>query len=59
MELVRYGHDAWGQVVVNGLSWGLLPLAFGAGVAVIVVHLVIRAFTRPSAGKPASSQDGH
>lgn len=42
MELLRYGHDAWGRVVVNGVSWDLLGVAFGAGVAVIVVHLVWR-----------------
>jgi hypothetical protein len=59
MEILRYGHDAWGQVVVNGLSWGLLPLAFGAGAAVIVVHLVIRAFTRPPAAGPERTQDGN
>jgi hypothetical protein len=54
MDILRYGHDAWGQVVVNGLSWGLLPVVVGAGAAVIVVHLVIRAFT-----KPASHEPGH
>jgi hypothetical protein len=48
MEILRYGHDAWGQVVVNGLSWGLLPVVVGAGAAVIVVHLVIRAVSRSS-----------
>lgn len=46
MELLRYGHDAWGETVVNGLSWDLLPWAFGAGVAVIVIHLIYRALTR-------------
>ncbi len=57
MELLRYGHDAWGQVVVNGLSWDLLPVAVGAGAAVIVVHLVVRAFTRPGSA-PRGSRDG-
>lgn len=57
MELFRYGHDAWGQVVVNGLSWSLLPVVVGAGAAVILVHLVVRAFTRRgSAG--GASRDG-
>jgi hypothetical protein len=46
MELFRKGHDAWGQEVVNGLSWGLLDVAVIVGVAVIVVHFVYRAFTR-------------
>jgi hypothetical protein len=55
MDILRYGHDAWGQVVVNGLSWGLLPVAVGAGAAVIVVHLVIRAFTRSPGRQPGSA----
>ena len=58
MELVRFGHDAWGQAVVNGLSWGLLPLVVGAGAAVIVVHLVIRAVTRGSRGASRDTQGG-
>ena len=58
MEILRYGHDAWGQVVVNGLSWGLLPVAAGAGAAVIVIHLVIRAFTRPPGNEPGAGQGG-
>jgi len=46
MEILRYGHDAWGQVVINGVSWDLLGLAAGAGVAVIVIHLIWRAVSR-------------
>lgn len=59
MELLRYGHDAWGQVVVNGLSWSLLPVVVGAGAAVILVHLVVRAFTRRgSAGGASRDRSG-
>ena len=43
MNLLRYGHDSYGTTVVNGASWDLLPVAFWAGVAVIVVHLIWRA----------------
>jgi hypothetical protein len=46
MDILRYGHDAWGERVINGASWDLLPVAFWAGVAVIVVHLVWRAISR-------------
>jgi hypothetical protein len=46
MNIFRHGHDAWGQPVVNGLSWDLLGLAAGVGVAVIVVHFIFRAFSR-------------
>jgi hypothetical protein len=50
MELVRYGHDAWGQRVLNGVSWDLLPVAFWAGIAVIAIHLVYRAVARRKPG---------
>ncbi|MFM1886831.1 MAG: hypothetical protein RL026_1988 [Pseudomonadota bacterium] len=50
MDILRYGHDAWGQVVVNGLSWDLIPVAFGAGVAVIVVHQLLRLRRRGGEG---------
>ena len=46
MSLLRYGHDAYGEAVLNGVSWDLLPVAFWAGVAVIVVHLIWRALRR-------------
>lgn len=46
MDILRYGHDSYGQKVMNGISWDLLPVAFWAGVAVIVVHLVYRALVR-------------
>jgi hypothetical protein len=45
MNLFRMGHDAYGQSLIDGLSWDLLPVAFWAGVVVIVGHLVIRALT--------------
>ena len=51
MNLLRFGHDAYGEQVVNGASWDLLPVAFWAGVAVIVVHLVYRALRRGSAAR--------
>lgn len=50
MNLLRYGHDSFGQRIVDGASWDLLPVAFWAGVAVIVVHLVIRAMRRGKSG---------
>jgi hypothetical protein len=43
MQFLRYGHDAWGQVVVNGVSWDLLGVAAGLGAAVIVIHAIWRA----------------
>lgn len=52
MEILRYGHDAWGEAVVNGLSWGLLPVAAAAGVAVIVIHFIYRALSRALRPRP-------
>jgi hypothetical protein len=46
MNILRYGHDSYGEQVVNGASWDLLPVAFWAGIAVIVGHLVYRAISR-------------
>jgi hypothetical protein len=50
MDMLRYGHDSFGARVLNGVSWDLLPVAFWAGVAVIVVHLVYRAIARRRTG---------
>ena len=51
MDILRYGHDAYGKKLIDGLSWDLLPVAFWAGVAVIVIHLVYRALTRRASSK--------
>jgi hypothetical protein len=51
MNILRYGHDSYGEQVVNGASWDLLPVAFWTGVAVIAIHLVYRAFSRRAARK--------
>lgn len=42
MELLRYGHDAWGRELINGVSWDLLGLAVGAGAVVIIGHAIYR-----------------
>jgi hypothetical protein len=46
MQILREGHDSYGEPVTNGVSWELLPVAFWAGVAVIVLHLIWRAVRR-------------
>lgn len=50
MNLLRFGHDTYGNRIIDGVSWDLLPVAFWAGIAVIVVHLVIRAVRRGRSG---------
>ena len=38
MEVFRYSSNAWGQRVLEGASWDLLPLFVGLAVLTIVVH---------------------
>ena len=41
MNIFRMGHDEFGRVLTDGLSWDLLPVAFWAAV-VIIVKIVYR-----------------
>lgn len=43
MELFRVSRDVWGREVLQGASWDLLWVFFGAGVAIILVHALYRA----------------
>lgn len=38
MELFRYSSNAWGQEVLQGMSWDLLPVFFAVGLALCVAH---------------------
>ena len=38
MELLRYSSNAWGQEVLQGMSWDLLPVFFTAGFAMCGLH---------------------
>jgi hypothetical protein len=42
MELFRVGHDVYGQRVLEGISWSLVPYAVGVVVVVIVGHQIWR-----------------
>ena len=48
MELLRTETSPWGQEVLLGLSWDLLPLFVGAGAAVIVLHALFKALWEPA-----------
>jgi hypothetical protein len=55
VEIFRITRNAWGQETLEGMSWDLLPVAFGLGVAFIIGHLVWRALRRKrSAGRGTS-----
>ena len=47
MEVVRYSSNAWGQRVLEGISWDLLPVFIGVGVVTIVTHLLYMRFVSP------------
>jgi hypothetical protein len=47
VELFRVSSDAYGREVLQGMSWDLLWVFAGAGVALIVVHALYRAFLAP------------
>jgi hypothetical protein len=42
MELFRVGHDVYGQRVLEGIAWDLLPIFAGAGAVVIIGHLIYK-----------------
>ena len=46
MAIFRTGHDMWGRLVLEGVSWNLIWVAFAAGVAVMVGHQLYRLLRR-------------
>jgi len=47
MEILRYSSNAWGQGTLEGVSWDLLPVCFGAALAFIILHALIAYFVTP------------
>jgi formate dehydrogenase subunit gamma len=43
VDLLRISRDAYGREVLQGISWDLLWVFVGAGLALIVVHALYRA----------------
>jgi hypothetical protein len=46
-ELLRVSRDVYGREVLEGMSWDLIPVFFGAGLAIIVGHAVYRRWFAP------------
>jgi hypothetical protein len=46
VDFVRVSTDAWGQQVLEGISWDLLPVAVALGALVIVGHAIYRAIRK-------------
>jgi len=42
MDILRVSRDVYGQEVLEGVSWDLLPVAVGIGVLVIIGHVIWR-----------------
>jgi hypothetical protein len=51
VELFRVSRDVYGREILQGLSWDLLGVFFGVGLAFIVVHALYRLVLAP---KPKS-----
>ena len=47
MEIFRVSRNVWGQEILQGMSWDLLPLFFGIGVAFVVLHMLYRLLLVP------------
>ncbi len=52
MALFRSGHNEYGAQLIDGLSWGLLPIVFWIAIAIIVVHALV------SALRPGKNRNG-
>ena len=48
--LFRYSTNPWGQRVLEGVSWDLLWVFFGAGMAFICLHLIYLRIVRHTGG---------
>lgn len=49
MEILRVRRDVYGREVLEGISWDLIGVFFGLGLAIIVAHLVYRRWLAPPA----------
>ena len=56
MELFQVGTDPWGQEILIRLSWGLLTVAFWAGIAFVLFHAVYAVVWKPKVA--AAGGDG-
>ena len=47
MEILRVSRNVWGQEILQGMSWDLLPLFLGAGVVFVLGHMLYRLLLAP------------
>ena len=53
MELFQVGTDPWGQEIIIRISWGLLTVAFWAGIAFVLFHAVYAVVWKPKGMSPS------
>ena len=51
MEFLRVSRDVYGREVLEGVSWDLIGVFFGAGVAFVVLHALYRWLLAPADDK--------
>ena len=58
MNLLRTDTNPWGQEVLLGVSWDLLPVFVAAGLAIIVAHALFKALWEPAVRHRLERQSG-
>ncbi|MGH6902705.1 MAG: hypothetical protein ACREIR_08195 [Geminicoccaceae bacterium] len=58
MNLLRTDANAWGQEVLLGISWDLLPWFVGAGIVIIVGHVLFKGLWEPAVRHRLERQPG-
>ena len=58
MNMLRTDANAWGQEVLLGISWDLLQWFVGAGVVIIVGHVLFKALWEPAVRSRLERQPG-
>jgi len=60
MEFLKYKSNAWGQQVLEGVSWDLIWLFVAAGLMVVIVHAGYVAWKKrliaKQTGQPSSEE---
>jgi len=46
-DLLRVSRDVYGREVLEGMSWDLIPVFFGLGLAVILGHAIYSRWFAP------------
>jgi uncharacterized membrane protein len=56
MEILRYKSNAWGQQVLEGVSWDLVGVFVAAGLLVVIFHAVYVGWRRKLRSRHAADK---